>query len=254
MKNLTTLDQLSTSTNTTSFNPVFVLKHSYNLDRIMEIENKAHIAVHLIQSMKKDIALKGIKETPRDEVLDDVIKMVLKKYSFLTPIEIEIALEMERYGEFEEKTEHYQFYGTEYVAEVLKKYLNWKQQKATELNLSRKTFQIEHKVDEEKINSEYLNTILTEIKKGKELSSIQAHLIYDDIPKEELPTKEDAIKLFQEQSKIVKNRFELKKTNEKDLIRIKQLTEVFTNSFEANVKIRCRNIVTCNWLIKKNNL
>lgn len=254
MKTLTTLDQLSTLKNTTITNPISVLKHSYHLDRIFEIENKGQIAVQLIQAMKKDIALKGIKESPRDEVLDDVIRMLLKTFQHLTPIEIELALEMERFGEFETRTEHYQFYGAEYVAEVLRKYISWKHTKAMELNLSRKVNQIEVKPDLEQINKDYLDTILNELKQGKILRHINSNQLYKEIPESEKLNENQRFRLFQHEQKKLKAENEIRKSKEVDAVRLKKLSEVIEQTFESTLENRCKNVATCIWLAKKHNI
>jgi len=254
LKNLTTLDQLSTSKNSTTTNPVSVLKHSYNLDRISEIENKSILAGHLILQMKKDIALKGIKDMPIDGVFNDILEMIFKRYSVLTPIEIELALQMERYGEFETKTEHYQFYGTEYIAEVLRKYVNWKQQKAQELNLSRKPQQIEQQIDYEKIDREYLEVILSDLRAGKILRHINANKLYESIPNEEKLTENQRFRLFKHEEKKLKAENELKKIKEVDQAKVKRLGELIEMSFESNLETRCKNVATCIWLAKKHNI
>lgn len=254
MKNLTTLDQLSTLKNTTITNPVAVLKHSYNLDRILEIENKGQIAMQLIKAMKKDIALKGIKDSPRDEILDDVIKMILKKFQYLTPLEIEVALEMERYGEFDEKTIHYQFYGTEYIADVLRKYVLWKQQKAIELNLSRKVHQVEFKPDIKAIEKEYLETILNDIKEGKILRFINAHQLYKDIPEDEKMDEERRKRLHFYELRNLSKENETKKLKEKDAVKLKNITEILSDTFDVTLTTRCMNVATCIWLAEKNGI
>ena len=62
------------------------------------------VKVFVIDTILKDIALKGIKDDnlPNEIITDDIQKMIITKYSVLTPLEIELALQMERYGEFEE--------------------------------------------------------------------------------------------------------------------------------------------------------
>ena len=215
------------------------------------------VKVFVIDTILKDIALKGIKDDnlPNEIITDDIQKMIITKYSVLTPLEIELALQMERYGEFEEKTEHFQFYGTEYIAEILKKYTNWKKIKAVDLNLSRYKESLKpNEVSIDEINKKYLEKILSEIKKGIDYRNIEAYLLYDEIPKESRPTKEYAEKIFNdEKSKLIKEH-EFKKTIQKSNLAVRNLTELFNKNFKQMLITRCRNIITCEYLAEKYNL
>lgn len=237
-------------------NSVTILKESYNNPIIRDLDI-TKVKVFVIDAILKDIALKGIKEDnlPNQIITDDIQKMIITKYSVLTPLEIELAFQMERYGEFEEKENHFQFYGTEYVGSILKKYVNWKQKKAVELNLSRYNESLKPtEVSIDEINKEYLEKILSEIKKGIDYRNIEAYLLYDEIPKESRPTKEYAEKIFNdEKSKLIKE-YELKKTIQKSNLAVRNLTELFNKNFKQMLITRCRNIVTCEYLAKKYNL
>lgn len=255
MSNCVKQDQLLTLQSFNKSNSVAILKESYNLTRVFEFEDKITLSQHIISLILKDVALKGIKDVPDDLIIDDILQMIMRKYCTLSPLEIELALQMERFGEFETKSNHFQFYGTEYVSEVLGKYIEWKIKKATELNLSRKSNQIEMKPDIEKINKEYEEEILKEIKSGnKHFRNIDSYLLYNSIPKEDLPNKTDAINLFETEKRILNSEFEVTKSKVKDKLTIPTLTELFNIGFDAKVKIRCRNIVTCEYLKKKYNL
>lgn len=201
--------------------------------------------------------LKGIKaeNKPNKLITDDIKKMILTKYSVLTLLEIELAFQMERYGELDPKSEHFQFYGTEYVSEILQKFTKWKHKKAIELDLTRYKNDLKQKeVSLDEIDKEYLDYVLNQIKKGLEYRKIESHLFYKQIHPEYLPTKEDALKLFESEKKKLLNEFELKKLNQKDNRELKKLTDIFNQTFDEVLKVRCRNIVTCEYLAKKYNL
>lgn len=244
---------------TSDYKPLEVLKQAYQVNSIKELE-KNEVRSYLTDTFIKDIALKGItKENFPDKIiLNDVYDMIFRNYSFLSPIEIDLALKMERYGELEdekgEKIKHFHFYGTEYVVEILKRYVNWRLNKAKQYDLSRKINQIEVKPDFNKIDEDYLKLILSEIKKGKDFRYINAHLLYKNIPKEFKLSEKDALKLFNSEKKKYESEFYKKRDKEKDRIYLKKLEVNFKKGFDQILKERCRNIVTCEYLVKQHNL
>lgn len=237
-------------------NSVSVLKESYNNSIIRDLE-QTEVNKSIASVIVKDMMLKGVKaeNKPNKLITDDIKKMILTKYSVLTLLEIELAFQMERYGELDPKSEHFQFYGTEYVSEILQKFSKWKQKKAIELNLTRYKNDLKQKeVSLDKIDKEYLDYLLNQIKKGVEYRKIESHLFYKQIPPEYLPTKENALILFESERKKLLNEFELKKLNQKDNREIKKITDIFNQTFDEVLKVRCRNIVTCEYLSKKHNV
>ena len=55
----------------------------------------------------------------------DISGMILSRFSSLSLEELYKALQMERYGDFGTRTEHYQLINAPYVCEILKKYKEW---------------------------------------------------------------------------------------------------------------------------------
>lgn len=236
-----------------SYSPLNELKRSYDLSRISEYSiNDAKTIIEA--SVYQDATLKGIKDEnlPGEFVLDDISEMILKMFWMLTPEEIVSALKMDRYGYFEEKTQHYQFYGTEYVADILNKYCKWKQKKAMEHNLSRKpaSHQIEFKIDEEKIEQEYRETILSEIREGKSHRYINAHLLIKSVPNEFKPTEKQYYSLLEKEEKIMVEEKDLKSKEEKDPLIVKKIIREFNESLKAKAHQRVFNIIVCSWLYK----
>lgn len=253
MNKFKTLEQVSTILNTTN-NATTILKHSYELDRIIDIKNGAEVAIHLKNVLTKDVTFKGLKEIPSQFIYEDILDMIMKRYYFLTPLEIELALQMDRYGELENKESHYQFYGTEYVGSILQRFVQWKQQKAMELNLSRQTNKIEVQIDHEKINNDYLESVLSDLKQGKILRYINANQIYKDIPESEKLNEDQRKRLFNHELKKLKSENELKKSKETDSVKFKSLSEFMERSFESTLKLRCENVAACIWLAKKHKI
>lgn len=85
--------------------------------------------------INKAHALAGIKSelTPFDA--EDLTKMILSKFNTLSPEEIQKAFELERYGDYQTRTEHFQLFNASYVSEILIKFQNWKMQKKKELQI-----------------------------------------------------------------------------------------------------------------------
>lgn len=223
-------------------------------------ENISKIAqrdpLYLIDELEKifygDGTVKGIKSLPKGIILDDILQMILRKYSRLMLDEISLALQMDRYGEIP-KTEHFQLYNSEYVNAILQKYCEWKRNNnATRLDLSRTpTQQLEYKPDYEKIHQEYRDGILRDIRAGKEHKHINSYLLMKDVPTRFKPTKEQFIEMMEKEMKILKNENYLKSKKNKDSLIAKIELEKLNGSIQTTAKTRVCNIIVCNWLAKE---
>ena len=235
-----------------NYSPLDELKKSYSLSRINEYPIN-DVKTIIEASIYQDATLKGIKDEnlPGEFILDDISEMILKMFWMLTPEEIVSALKMDRFGYFEEKSQHYQFYGTEYVAEILKKYCKWKRKKAEEHNLSRvPERQIEFKPDFDLIDREYLEVILSYLKKGKSYKHINAHLLIKSVPNQFKPNKIQYYSLLEKEEMKLKNEKELKLAEEKDPLSAKKIIREFNETLKVKAHQRVCNIIVCNWLNK----
>lgn len=70
-------------------------------------------------------ALIGIKGEIDPINKSDISEMILSRFSSLSLEELYKAFQMERYGDFGVRTEHYQLINAPYVCEILKKYKDW---------------------------------------------------------------------------------------------------------------------------------
>lgn len=82
----------------------------------------------------KICALAGIKTVIDDFTKRDIINMIFTRFKHLSTADIWKAFELERYGVYESKTEHFQLFDTNYISEVLKKYIEWVRKEKTMLN------------------------------------------------------------------------------------------------------------------------
>lgn len=80
--------------------------------------------------------LAGIKEGIQDIVKQDLKDLIFGRFQNLSLEEIAYAFKLERQRVYETKTEHYQFFSTDYVAEILSKYKEYKRQTMFEKNIS----------------------------------------------------------------------------------------------------------------------
>lgn len=119
------------------------------LDTIDEIENLCKLSpIEFIRSSKKPIRnikkdsyfynsiglmftkianLSGLKGEISDINKQDISDLILDFNQSLSLDEIYFAFKLERYGQYENKTKHYEFFGSDYVSEILNKYRKWKQ-------------------------------------------------------------------------------------------------------------------------------
>lgn len=91
---------------------------------------RGHLAVVLV----KICALSGIKNEIDDFTKKDISNLICVFYKNLSVAEIWKAFELERYGVYETKTDHFQLFDSTYISSVLKKYVEWKQNEKRLLN------------------------------------------------------------------------------------------------------------------------
>lgn len=106
--------------------PVQFLKSNLDNKKLRERTTEPDIKITIGTILIKTGTLAGIKNEIDSLVGQDIMRMILTTYADLTLEEIYKAFELERYGSFEDKTEHFQLFNADYIAKILKKYKNWK--------------------------------------------------------------------------------------------------------------------------------
>lgn len=235
------------------WSPLELLKQTYEFPIIKDC--RKNDVLNAIESFVcADATLRGVKDEnmPQGELLDDISEMIYMRFWMISVQEIQIALKMNRYGMFEQKSEHYQLVNAELIADILNKYCKWKQKKAMEHNLSRKpaSHQIEFKIDEEKIDREYLEVILSDLKKGKSYRHTNAYLLIKSVPNEFKPTEKQYYSLLEKEEKIMEEEKDLKSKEEKDPLIVKKIIREFNESLKVKAHQRVFNIIVCSWLYK----
>lgn len=118
--------------NSTSQNPISVLKNLNKFTKIKEFDKVGHIVIPICN---KHAVLTGV-----DKEIDEFTKEEIAKYTALhlknlTFEEIEIAFQNERFGLYDKKSIHYNFFSIDYFVEVITKYKIWKRDKMTLHNI-----------------------------------------------------------------------------------------------------------------------
>jgi len=156
----------------------FVKSISQNVkikDRKTEFDIQPLIWVMLV----KIAALAGIKDAIDDFNKHDILKMIFTSFSDLTIEEIYKAFELERYSQYEIKTEHFQLFNAEYISTILKKYKQWRLNIKILHNLSASTEVKVSEVDQEAIDKILINGIIDRYEhyiETKEMTTPFSHL------------------------------------------------------------------------------
>lgn len=153
----------------------FVVSTFKRIDRYDSKEMKQN----LIVTLQTIATLSGIKSEISKADMADIVKMILKRFKQLSFEDIGIAFEMERYNEYDEKTQHFNLFNAEYVSAILKKYQKWKSKYRNDHNLS-------ISVDIPKVefdDSEYYELIYDEVKSG---FTSKAGIYFDAMAKKNL--------------------------------------------------------------------
>ena len=101
---------------------------------IKDMSNEV-LGAQLPKVLMKFSVFTGFKGVIDQANKQDITKMILSQYKSLAVVEIDKAFQMERYGSFATKTDHYQLFNAIYISDILNKYLKWKKERRNVLNL-----------------------------------------------------------------------------------------------------------------------
>lgn len=222
--------------------------------KIKEISKEPRFNDLLGAMFTKISVLAGIKGEIDQFTKQDISKMILSTFKELSLEELHKAFELERYGVYDDKTDHFQLFDANYISQILKKYKKWKAKERLELNISQPVLEIKiSEVEKSELRENLLKMIFEEIREN-EFSSDAWHLYSDlEVSGKLKTTKEEKSKLYKEQLKI----YELE---EKSLIRkkydsmvsktyLKLLVDKITSKNPVeSVSNKCRSIIVSNYL------
>lgn len=209
----------------------------------------------------KSCALAGIKEKIDNFTKQDILKLVLTKFSTLTIEEIYKAFELERFGSYETKTEHYQLFNAVYVSDILKKYCEWKTNQKIELNYQNP------KIEEKKVISENekreivkngVERVFSEFKNENKIEDnleyIFDFLVYEKLIKSDLKEEPNLAKYFMTKIEIAKNELIAEEREKINILEPSKSAETFKKIREGispAINIRAKKLVLIDFFNKQ---
>lgn len=225
---------------------------NYDLPRIFSFSD-SEINKQLGLILVRNIGFSGLKDDqiPEKFMLDDIIKMIKTKFKNLSFGDINLAFDMDRYGEIGEPEKHYYNFDTTFVLSIISKYENWKveQAKLKSIDPIKKEKEI---TDEEiqMIDKEYFQSIISDLKEGKSYFDISAECYYERLPSKLVFSDSIIIgsELYKTMLKSYRHRVKSKSDSIKDgILRRGFLTEKKDVEQQMTI-LMCKNHVTCEFL------
>jgi hypothetical protein len=200
------------------------LEKSYDLVKIKELKTEPNFVFLISGWIAQTSLLMQIKGQVDKYIKQDIFNMLTSHWSVLSFEELVKAFELERFGVYDEKTEHYQAFDANYISNVLKKYKNWKQKTKTELNITSSSNLIPEITESQK--KEIIdNGIIRKYTEFKETGRIEDPFVYifDELYSRDLIRKvnpdDPSIKKYYEkilQEAILEIKYELKSSSSFD--------------------------------------
>lgn len=183
------LNQVRENANLTE---VSFIKKNYEFKKIRERQNDPLFKMLIGNAFAEISVFAGLKSAITHENKHDILKMILSLYNDLTLEEIYKAFELERYGAYDEKTEHFQLFNADYISKVLKKYKVWRQNLKIHHNISGPTLSIEQSSnvsseEQKKIMDSAIIRLYNEFLDNGEIS-IPCSFVFDELWEREVIT------------------------------------------------------------------
>lgn len=226
---------------------------NYEVPRIYSFEKEV-ADNEIMKILIKNIGLSGLKEEHLPDgtfVFDDIKMMIWTVFKHLSFGDINLAFNMDRYGQLGKPEEHFYNFDTAYVQKILAKFDQWRKDEAVSRNVKPKEI-APTKTQEEikKEDAKFFQSILDDLKAGKPNSDVQAYLYYERLPNRLLHTDEQilASKFYSE----TLTRYRSKAFNitslVKDGILRRKAVEEKKNAEQELCLIECKNHITCEFL------
>lgn len=119
-----------------NYEPVSFVKSTYQLKKMRDRKTEPEISVAIGLVFAQAASLSGIKGEIEPPIVSDLVRMIFVSFPELAIEEIVKAFQLERYGDLNPKTEHFQLFNSDYVSAVLKKYKVWKSRLKAEHNIT----------------------------------------------------------------------------------------------------------------------
>lgn len=239
--------------------PLAFLKSNFNNVKIRERKTEPNFRMLLAVAWSKISTLAGIKSEIDSINIEDITKMIFYSYSDLSIEEIYKAFEMERYGTYDEKTEHFQLFNADYIGTVLKKYKNWKRKTMMEQNISvEKTTEEVSDIEKENILKNGANRMYQEYKQTKNIDG-PTEYIFDFLVEKSLIKSGNNPKLLEYyQQKLQYAKIQLthehkamSSTSKTERFEIKKAIADIENGSSAKIIIRAKKNILIEFFEKK---
>lgn len=230
------------------------LQKSYSFEKLSQLKKDANFVFLIGGWITQTSALMQIKNPIDNFIKQDIVNMLGGHWSNLSIEELIKAFELERFGAYEDKTEHYQLFDCSYIAQILKKYQRWSREKKIELNITNQNLMEENKISESDQFEIMTNAINEKYKYFLETGKIEEPVIH--IFKEliergfiKMPNKETPElyayydrKLQQAKNQIIQ---EYENTTEPDKFKRKELksilASILNNDYNLDAKSKIEN-------------
>lgn len=199
-----------------SVSQITFLKSNFANIKIRDRKTEPNIGVLFAIAWSKICGLSGIKSEQDDFVIEDITKMIFYAYSDLTIEEIYKAFELERYGIYENKTEHFQLFNSDYISTILKKYRVWKNNTKIHHNITeekKSTSEISEEA-KENILINGVNRVFKEYQETKTIDGPTEYLFDFLVEKGKIKTKGNETLVLYYQIKLEEAKLQLKKETE----------------------------------------
>lgn len=169
--------------NLENLNPISVLKTLSNLTKIKEFDKIGHLVIPICN---KHAVLTGINKEIDTFSKEEIAKYTLVHLKNLTLEEIEIAFQNERFGLYQTKSNHYNFFSIDYYIEITTKYKEWKKEQMTIHNIPIEQILLpetsKSTKEEEAIKTirrEFINMIFNELESTKKEYIYDSFTLYE---------------------------------------------------------------------------
>lgn len=169
------------------------LQNSYDFKKISTLKNEPNFVMLIAGWCVQTSALMQIKNPIDQFVKKDIFNMLTSYWSVLSFEELIKAFELERFGAYEEKTEHFQLFDCNYISQVLKKYQKWKRKNKLEMNITNeKEAETISEQEKSQIMIDAVNKKYSEYLSTSEVEEPFNHIFKElvEIGKIKIPTKE----------------------------------------------------------------
>lgn len=153
------------------------LQKSYDFEKLSIIKKEPNFIFLITGWIAQTSLLMQIKNPVDDLLKQDIINMLVGYWSNLSFEEIVKAFELERFGMFKEKTEHFQLFDSTYISAILKKYQNWKREQKIQHKIEPpKTENIMSEEEKEAILINGINQKYLDFKETKDIEEPFTHI------------------------------------------------------------------------------